>query len=73
MLKNITLSAEGRLIQQAREKAMKSKKSLNEVFREWLVRYTKENRRITDYEALMKRLSYVKAGRHFSRDEMNER
>lgn len=73
MLRNITLSADERVIHQARERAMKSKKSLNVVFREWLARYAKGEQKTTDYYSLMKQLSYVKAGKHFSRDELNER
>jgi len=73
MLKNITLSAEEGLIHQARERAMKNKKSLNTVFREWLRQYTKEERQAMDYYSLMNRLSYVKMNKHFSRDELNER
>jgi hypothetical protein len=50
-MKNVTLSAEDHLIEQARE----------------VVRAAEE------FDALMKRLSYVRAGRKFTRDEMNER
>ena len=39
MLKNITLSADERLIQQARDKASNERKTLNSVFRGWLNRY----------------------------------
>lgn len=73
MLKNITLSAEESYIQKAREKALRSKKSLNEVFREWLLRYIKNNNQIMDYYTLMQQLQHVKAGKKFSRDELNER
>ncbi len=73
MLKNITLSAEQHLIEHAREKAKKSKQTLNALFRQWLIYYLKENGSTTNYEKLMKSLAYSKPGKHFSRDELNER
>ena len=73
MKKNITLSAEEDLIRRAREKATQEKKSLNTVFREWLSRYVGREASTNRYEDLMKKLSYAKPGRRFSREEMNER
>jgi hypothetical protein len=73
MLKNITLSAEGALIQKARRRASEERKSLNELFREWIARYVGGGRRSGNYYQLMKRLSHARPGRSFSRDEMNER
>jgi hypothetical protein len=73
-MKNITLSAEDSLIEQARQAAKAQHKTLNQAFREWLEQYARpESDRAAEYEALMKRLSYVKAGRKFTRQEMNER
>jgi len=71
--KNITLSAEEKLIQQARDKAGREKTTLNEQFRLWLERYVSSDSNTIDYSGLMARLSYAKSGRAFSRDEMNER
>lgn len=73
MLKNITLSADQHLIEHAREKAKKNKQTLNALFRKWLVYYVKENNSTTHYTDLMKRLTYSKPGKHFSREEFNER
>lgn len=73
MLRNITLSAEERIIQKARDKAAAQHKSLNAIFREWLARYTRMEDHSQDFNQLMKRLSHVRAGRKYSRDEMNER
>jgi len=73
MMKNITLSADEDLIRKARERAMREKRSLNEAFREWLERYVARERAAEEYDELMKRLSYVRAGRKFTREEMNER
>jgi hypothetical protein len=71
--KNITLSAEDDLIRKAREKAIREKKSLNTVFREWLARYVRQDASAERYEELMKKLSYARSGGKFSREEMNER
>lgn len=79
VVKNITLSADERLIEQARATARSRKTTLNAEFRKWLETYaahaTKDRQQLVrDYDALMKRLSYVNTGgRKFTRDEMNER
>ncbi len=73
-MKNITLSAEDALIEQARQTARAQHKTLNQAFREWLESYARpESDRVGEYETLMKRLDYAKAGRKFTREEMNER
>ncbi len=73
MLKNITLSADEGLLRKAREKAAREKKSLNAVFREWIKRYVGLESSSNNYQVLMEKLIYVKAGSKFSRQEMNER
>lgn len=72
-MKNITLSADEDLIEQARLVARAQRKTLNSAFREWLVQFTARSGSRQDVDSLMRRLRHVKAGRHFSRDEMNER
>jgi hypothetical protein len=72
-VKNITLSADGDLIEKARQVARSERKSLNDAFREWLADYTGRAGNVQEYDALMERLRYVNAGRKFTRDEMNER
>ena len=72
-MKNITLSADDQLIEQARQVARSQHKTLNQVFREWLQSYARPNNALEEYEALRKRLGYVRAGRKFTREEMNER
>lgn len=72
-LKNITLSADEKLIQLAREKAMRERKTLNKAFREWLAIYAGCAKPAKNYQKLMQELGYVKVGKHFSRDELNER
>jgi hypothetical protein len=72
-VKNITLSADEHLIEEARNKARAQRTTLNAAFREWLLQFTAQPGSGTEYHDLMRRLRHVKAGRHFSRDEMNER
>ena len=73
MLKNVTLSAEERLIEQARLLAQQEKKTLNTLFREWLARYTAKQAAAVRYRELMRGLKRVTPGRKFSRDESNAR
>ena len=72
-MKNITLSADDELIDQARLVARAQKTSLNDAFREWLVQFTQRSGSTQEFDALMKRLRRVRPGRRFTRDEMNER
>ncbi|MBN2286125.1 MAG: hypothetical protein JXI43_06735 [Tissierellales bacterium] len=48
MLKNITLSAEAKLIKKAREKASREHTTLNATFRQWLSQYINKNTKIAD-------------------------
>ena len=72
-MKNITLSADGSLIEQARIVAKHQRKTLNAAFREWLAEFTRQTGSAEEYDSLMKRLKHVKTGRRFTRNEMNER
>lgn len=73
MLRNVTLSADEKLIQRARQKAMREHSTLNMQFRAWLERYVGAEARTTEYQDLMGRLAYAQSGRKYSRDELNER
>ena len=73
MLKNITLSAEEKLIKKAREKARRERTTLNESFRQWLKQFTNSNIKTDDYDQLLQSFNYVKVGGKFTRSEMNER
>lgn len=73
MLKNITLSADANLIKLAREKASSKHETLNSAFRKWLLDYTRNEIKSLIYVRIMKDLDYVDAGKHFTRDELNER
>jgi len=72
-MKNITLSADEQLLEQARLLAKSQHKTLNAMFREWLEQFTAQSGGTQEFDALMKRLKHVQAGRRFSREEMNER
>jgi hypothetical protein len=72
-MKNITLSADDELIEQARQVARAQKRTLNAAFREWLLQFTQQAGSAQEYASLMKRLRHVRVGRHYTRDEMNER
>jgi hypothetical protein len=73
LVKNITLSADENLIEQARKAAAEQHTTLNAAFREWLVQFSGRERRAREFDALMERLDYVRADRKYTRDELNER
>ena len=74
-MKNITLSADERLIEAARERARAEHTTLNEEFRRWLADYARRKEQADEAMGLMERIgSYATSGgRKFTRDEMNER
>ncbi len=73
MPKNITLSADERLIRKARKKAQREHTTLNAQFRQWLEKYIGMGMNSNDYRNLMKRLSYAEPTKRYSREELNER
>jgi hypothetical protein len=72
-MKNITLSAEAALIEQARLVAQARHKTLNAAFREWLEQYAAQSGGRAAVDALMRRLRHVRSAGPYTRDEMNER
>jgi hypothetical protein len=72
-MKNITLSAEEELIEQARLIARSQHTTLNAAFREWLQDYTARHGRERDFDALMRRLRHIRSNGPYTRDELNER
>jgi hypothetical protein len=72
-MKNITFSADDQLIDLAREAARRQHTTLNDAFRHWLASYARPGDAVHTYRKLKKDLGYVKAGRKFTREEMNER
>jgi len=72
-MKNITFKADEQLIEKARLKAKMEKRSLNDVFNDWLKVYIYPFTHHKNYDKIMQNISYVNSGRKFTRDEMNER
>jgi hypothetical protein len=72
-MKNITLSAEAALIEQARLVVQAQHKTLNAAFREWLEQYAAQAGGGAAVDALMCRLRHVRSAGPVHRDEMNER
>ena len=72
-MRNLTLSAEEDLIEEARLIARSQHTTLNAVFREWLDSYTRQNGRAAEYDALMASLTGVRSRGPYTRDEMNAR
>jgi hypothetical protein len=72
-MKNVTLSAEDRVLDRARELARRRSTTLNQMFRDWLGELTTERARKDRFEQLMRRLAHARSGGRFTRDEMNAR
>ncbi len=74
-MKNITLSADEKLIEAARARARAERTTLNELFRHWLENYTQRKLRADEGIKIIEELrARVRTGgRKFTRDEMNER
>jgi len=73
-MKNITLSADEDLIEQARKTAQAQHKTLNAAFREWLEQFVDKSGSVAEYDELMRRLrKQVRSSGPYTRDEMNER
>lgn len=72
-MKNITLSADENLIEQARLMAKAQRRTLNAAFREWLEQFTGQAGSVQEFDSLMKHLKHVRARKRYTRDEMNER
>ncbi len=74
-MRNITLSADAELIDEARTRAQRENTTLNEKFRSWLRDYTKRGSRseeaMASIVALQKHVNT--GGKKFTREEMNER
>lgn len=72
-VKNITLSADAALIEQARKRASNESKSLNELFRDWLKTYVSQPLAGERFDAIHDSLMHVRPSKRFTRDELNER
>ena len=74
-MKNITLSADEKLIEEARERARSKHTTLNEEFRRWLVDYVGREGRADEAMKVLRELQakYTTGGHKFTREELNER
>lgn len=72
-MKNVTLSADEAAIARARRVAQLQNKTLNQAFREWLTAYGQPAFTAGQLDEMIGKLSYMRGGRKFTRDEMNER
>ncbi|HEV2646553.1 MAG TPA: hypothetical protein VGU46_09335 [Acidobacteriaceae bacterium] len=73
-MKNITLSADEHLIDEARRAAAEQHTTLNAAFREWLEQFSGRARRMREFDEFFARTTaYVRADRKYTRDELNER
>jgi hypothetical protein len=71
---NITLSIDEKIVTQAREAAAAMGKSLNEVIREDLERFTRRQLRAEEFAELKRLSGQGDAGqRRFNRDELHDR
>lgn len=73
-MRNVTLSADEKLIEAARERARLEHTTLNEQFRLWLEEYTQQKQKLEQYDNLIEELQgRLRVGRKLTREEMNER
>lgn len=70
---NVTFAINDHLVRKARAKASRQNSSLNRVFGDWLQHYVEQDAAARNFDAVMRELARTKAGKRFSRDEMNER
>jgi len=73
IMKSITFRADERAIEKARLKASKLKRSLNDIFNDWLRTFSESESKDFDIDNYLKRFEYVKINRKISREEANER
>ncbi len=73
-MKNITFTADERLIEAGREQALAEGSTLNEQFRLWLEQYARKRQAVRAMETVARLQSkYDTGGRKFTREELNER
>ena len=73
-MKSITLSADEKLIEEARARARAEHTTLNEQFRHWLADYVRHYERLQRYDEVIGALrGKVRVGRKLTRDDMHER
>lgn len=72
-MKNITFSADERLVERARDIARVRNSTLNQLFREWLADLAGQSEREEGLRDLDLRLGYANSGGKFTREELNVR
>jgi hypothetical protein len=73
-MKNITLSADEKLIEAARERARAEHTTLNAEFRRWLERYARRQEQMQRYDEVIDALrGKLRVGCKLTREEMHER
>jgi hypothetical protein len=72
-MKNVTMTADEGLIEEARKIAQARHSTLNAEFRAWLVDFTGRGGRVQKYNELREALRGFQIDRKYTRDEMNER
>ena len=72
-MKKITFRADERLVERVRLFAKSRNMTLSSLFREWLGQFAVQRGSVQEFDALMKRLKHVQAGRSFNREQMNQR
>lgn len=74
-MKNVTFSADSQLIDAARKKARACNRTLNDEFRAWLEDYVGRDEQANRAAQFLDHVAQYAhtGGRHFSREEMNER
>ena len=74
-MKNITLSADEKLIEQVRLVASERQTTLNQMFRDWLATVAPDPERRRAYREFMQATCPMVrvGGRRFTREEMNDR
>jgi hypothetical protein len=73
-MRNVTLSADEALIEKARRRAESEHTTLNNLFRQWLARYTVEPRLTAEHvRQAVAAAAHFRVGRRFTREERNER
>jgi RNase P/RNase MRP subunit p30 len=73
LVKNITLTADEQLIEQARKAAADRHTTLNAMFRDWLEDVAGRRERLRRFDEAIERTKDFSVDRKYTREEMNER
>ena len=73
MSRDVVISVEEELLAEAKSRAASDHQTIDQIMCRLLAEYVERKDRVERHRELMQRLSYVSAGRKFTREEMNER